>query len=521
MLNRDAAGDSPGTFPGVDLQAAVFDSCGAAIYVKDLDGRFLLVNKHVEQLFHVPKKQIEGKSDFEIFPKKVAEQLREHDRHVLEAGVSMDCEESVELADGPHVYVSIKFPIRNSLGTIVALGGISSDITERVANLASTNEMLRAETAERQRTELELKEREQHYRALIESTSDFVTILDAEGVVSYVSPSIEQVLGYTPAERHGMSTLQHIHPEDLPAVRKTLSEGIPIPDATATVEARFRHKDGSWRVMESIGRNLLHVPAIRGIVITSRDITEHKRVEAALRKSEAALIQSQGQLQRFTAGLLTAQEVERRRISRELHDDLNQRLAMLAVEVESLERDLPVSHGDVVDRLRTLRNRIGGLSDDVRRTAYQLHPSTLEHLGLVAALKACCSDLSAQDSIRAHFTHRHVPASLQPEVALCLYRVTQESLRNVAKHSGQREATVALTGSKTEIHLSIADKGVGFETAAARSRGGLGIVSMEERVRLNGGAVSIRSRPGAGTRIDVRIPISEENYDSPSSGDGG
>jgi PAS domain S-box-containing protein len=487
----------------VDLHAAVFDSCGAAIYVKDLQGRFLLVNRHVGQLFHLPKEQIEGKTGFDIFPKQVAEQLLENDRKVLEAGVSMDFEESVELADGPHVYVSIKFPIRDSSGTIVALGGIS------------------AETVARHRAELELKEREVHYRAVIESTSDFVTILNAEGVVSYVSPSIERVLGYSPAERLGMSTLQLIHPEDLPAVRKTLSEGIPIPDATATVEARFRHKDGSWRVMESIGKNLLHLPSVAGIVITSRDITEHKQVEAALRESEAALKRSQSQLQRFTAGLLTTQEDERRRISRELHDDLNQRLAMLAVEVESLERTRPGSYRDVADRLRTLRSRINGLSDDVRRTAYQLHPSTLEHLGLVAALKAYCSDLSAQDSIRAHFTHRHVPASLPPEIALCLYRVTQESLRNVAKHSGRAEATVTLTGSKNDIHLSITDKGVGFETDAARRMGGLGLVSIEERVRLAGGVVTIRSQPGSGTRINVRIPISEESYDSPSSGDGG
>jgi signal transduction histidine kinase len=209
----------------------------------------------------------------------------------------------------------------------------------------------------------------------------------------------------------------------------------------------------------------------------------------------------------LTANLFTTQEEERKRLARELHDDVNQRMAMLANEVNMLELGLPGSTDVVRNQLRSLRERVERLSDDLRRAAHQLHPSALEHFGLVAALESYCPDFSKLYPIQLKLTHRGVPKSIPFEVSLCLYRVAQECLHNVAKHSGAKEATLALRGNKEGLLLSVIDKGEGFDPDVVANHSGLGLVGIRERARLVGGSVSIDSRPGRGTRIDVRVPL--------------
>jgi signal transduction histidine kinase len=247
--------------------------------------------------------------------------------------------------------------------------------------------------------------------------------------------------------------------------------------------------------------------ALQGAVHAIRDITERKRSEAALRESEAALRRSREELRTLAAGLLTAQEEERRRLSRELHDDLNQKLAMLAVDLESLEQHLPLSPQAIRAQLGSLKCRVVELSDDLRRMASQLHPSVLEHLGLVVALKSYCEELSKRERIEARLTHHNVPTQLPLDTALCLYRVVQEGLRNVARHSSSPSVTVSLTATRGSIRLSITDLGVGFDPLSVKSRGGLGLISMEERVRLVRGHFAVHSQPGRGVRIEVRVPL--------------
>ena len=219
---------------------------------------------------------------------------------------------------------------------------------------------------------------------------------------------------------------------------------------------------------------------------------------------DVALERTREELQALTANLINVQDDERRRLSRELHDHLNQRLAMLEVEVQGVEQRSPDSL--LRDQLRSVRNQVAELSDDVRRVAYRLHPSSLDHLGLAIALRSYCAEFSRREAIRVKFAHRNVPQPLPQEIASCLYRVTEEALRNVAKHGRTKLATVMVAGGDGLIHLSIRDFGVGFDMAANHKRAGLGIISMEERVRLVGGHLSVRSKAGEGTRIEVRVP---------------
>ncbi len=243
----------------------------------------------------------------------------------------------------------------------------------------------------------------------------------------------------------------------------------------------------------------------------STDITERRLITERgleqLKDQETALRESQTQLRILTAGLLTSQEEEWSRIARELHDDLNQKLAFLVVEAERLDQRLAGAPNLVRSSLRSLRSRAVDLSESVRRMAHQLHPAVLDDLGLEQALRSYCAEFSRMAEIPVTFSCQGLPQSPPPDVALCLYRVAQEGLRNVAKHSRASDAQVELEGSEDAIRLSIADSGAGFDPDAAKHAGGLGIASMEERVRLVNGNMRIESEPDKGTRITVHVPL--------------
>jgi signal transduction histidine kinase len=205
--------------------------------------------------------------------------------------------------------------------------------------------------------------------------------------------------------------------------------------------------------------------------------------------------------------LIRAQEMERTRIARELHDDLNQRLALLSLEVDLLGRRPPSSTNEFRRRTHDLKSRIQMISTDIQRIAYQLHPSNLDLLGLAAALHRLCNEISDRQVLRVKFIHRNVPESLPKDVALCLFRIAQEALRNVIKHSGVQDARVELIVDSEAIRLCVADAGAGFDIESAKKNGGLGLISMQERLRLVGGEISIKSQPARGTQIDVQIPL--------------
>jgi two-component system CheB/CheR fusion protein len=211
-----------------------------------------------------------------------------------------------------------------------------------------------------------------------------------------------------------------------------------------------------------------------------------------------------GQWRGIASSLLLAQEDERRRLSHELHDELNQRLALLEVSMQHLEGQ---DEEDLRGGLQQLRKEVAGLSDDLRRIAYQLHPSILDDLGLVTAIQNYCAEFGQREGIQVRFTHRDIPAELPPTLALGLYRIVQEALRNVGKHSGAKRAAIALTRNGSKITLSVRDSGRGFDVATARLKGGLGLIGMQERVALLGGTLEISSAPGRGTELTATAPL--------------
>ena len=261
------------------------------------------------------------------------------------------------------------------------------------------------------------------------------------------------------------------------------------------------------------------------ILVLVEDITAQKRAErvlveeqqrlrrsvqigaTALHDSEAALLRTREELRALTAGLLNTQEEERRRVSRELHDDLSQKVAKLQFDVETLDQQLPPDLMDVKLPLLAIRDEIGTLANDLRRIAHQLHPATLDHLGLAAAVRTYSQEFSEREGLPVEFTARKVPARIPPEVASSLYRIVQEALRNVAKHAGKTSVEIRLTGGSKQLSLSIRDHGVGFDIHSAQHKSGLGLIGMQERVRLVRGEFSLEAQPGRGAAIMIRVPL--------------
>jgi signal transduction histidine kinase len=241
-------------------------------------------------------------------------------------------------------------------------------------------------------------------------------------------------------------------------------------------------------------------------------VNESLLAEVAERmQTEASLESSREALQKLALQLLRVQEDERRRISRDLHDDINQRLALLAMDIEAVERQLSFSSAHVGGAVRAIQDRVVELSDVVRHLAYQLHPSILDDLGLPIALQRLVDEFTARSHIQGSFGHKDIPSTIPQEIATCLYRVAQESLSNVARHAAASRVDVEMTRSQSGLTVTITDNGVGFDAAQPRhGPHGLGLLGMKERVALVHGDLQVVSAVGKGTTVQVVVLVPEE-----------
>jgi signal transduction histidine kinase len=226
-----------------------------------------------------------------------------------------------------------------------------------------------------------------------------------------------------------------------------------------------------------------------------------------------ALLRKRADEERFElmGRLINAQEEERHRIARELHDDFNQRIAVIAADLERLPQNVTQLPAEAKERLRDLGELVTEIGADVHTLSHSLHSSTLDTLGLVEALDSLCEDFTEQSDIRVEFSHERVPRPVSPEISLCLFRIVQEGLRNIRKHSGASEVEVRVESEDGGLHLSLRDNGAGFLLSESSKKVGLGLRSMEERVRLVSGRLQVQSAPGVGTQISAWIPLDGRN----------
>jgi signal transduction histidine kinase len=224
-----------------------------------------------------------------------------------------------------------------------------------------------------------------------------------------------------------------------------------------------------------------------------REVAVRTRAEEALSKANRRLIE--------------AHEEERTRIARELHDDVSQRVALLAMQLDRMSLNPPASVADLKQRLEEVGRQTSELGNDIQALSYRLHSSKLESQGLIATTDSFCRELSERHGVAIDVRSENVPINLPPEISLCLYRVAQEALQNATKHSGSRHVEVSLTGAGNAILLTVRDFGTGFDPKNGVEDRGLGLISMKERLNLVGGELSIDSQPKLGTSIHARVPL--------------
>jgi signal transduction histidine kinase len=260
------------------------------------------------------------------------------------------------------------------------------------------------------------------------------------------------------------------------------------------MEYRLRRADRDFRWLLGTGTpRFSPTGEFLGYMGSCIDISERKTAERVLEDLSGQLIR--------------AREDECARIARELHDDVIQRMTLMSFALEQLEQGVPDTNGNMAEQLTKLMKQTLEVSREIHRISHDLHPSKLVYLGLVASVKSLCDELQQVHQLRIEFTHDGVPVDLPQEMSLCLYRIAQECLNNVIKHSGARDATVNLLGTGDAIVLRVSDTGLGFDADSPVIKRGLGLVSMRERLRLVGGTISVESRPSQGTHVTGSVPL--------------
>lgn len=336
-------------------------------------------------------------------------------------------------------------------------------------------------------------ESESRFRIMADEAPVMIWMSGTDKLCTFFNQGWLDFTGRSIDDELGNAWASGVHPDDLtPCISRysaAFDDRVPF-----VMEYRLRRFDGNYRWIVDHG-----VPRFDpegtfcGYIGSCIDITDRKSSEEAL--------------QELGGRLITAQEEERTRIARELHDDLSQRMALAMIDLDLLTNDLQPPSPRVRKRLDDISRTINGLTSDIHGISHRLHPSKLDTLGLASAIKSLCAEFSNQHALQVRFSCQGMPEKVPPDVTLCIFRIAQEALRNVVKHSGVSEATIELSGHSDFLDLCISDSGAGFQVESLKTRSGLGLISVRERVRLVHGQLSIDSQPAKGTFIEVRIPL--------------
>jgi PAS domain S-box-containing protein len=345
--------------------------------------------------------------------------------------------------------------------------------------------------ARKRKSEASLRESEKRFRVMADTAPSMIWMCNKYGKVIFQSEKRVAFTGENPQSALGDGWTGSIHPDDLPNMLDANSHALHRQEGFSK-EYRLRRHDGVYRWMFDVASTRFDADgSFAGFIGSAIDVTDQKLAQEALEKVGGRLIE--------------AQERERSRIARELHDDICQRLALLSLELEQADANSDGSQGN--SQIDDIRKHCADIATDVQALSHELHSSKLDYLGVVAAVRSLCQELSKQQSVDIEFTNDNVSSHLPRETSLCLFRVAQEALHNAVKHSGVSRFAVHLRETANDVQLEVLDSGAGFEMEEVMEHAGLGLVSMKERTHLVNGTLSIESKPNGGTKIVARVPL--------------
>jgi PAS domain S-box-containing protein len=352
-----------------------------------------------------------------------------------------------------------------------------------------------------------LRDSEERFRVVADTAPVMIWRSGTDQLCDFFNKPWLDFRGRTMREEIGDGWTEGVHPEDLDRCLAVYTGAFALR-TPFRMEYRLRGLDGEYHWVLDTGVPRLGADGtFLGYIGSCIDITERRHAEETLRTNEAALRQSHSEIRDLAGRLITAQEEERARIARDLHDDVSQQLAAISIAIGECRRR-PEMQGNA--ELRTIltdaQRQTIALAEDIRLLSHDLHPRVLRHAGFVDALRSHCAEFARQQGIDVEIKANGDLATTEIETGLCLYRIAQEALRNIAKHAGACHVCVTVRQVDDEVELAVADDGKGFDLTKIREQGGgLGLRSIEERVRLVGGRLAIETSPSTGTRITVCV----------------
>jgi len=449
----------------------VFNASPIGIAVENLEGQPLFVNPALCQMLGFSDQELRSKHCVQFSPPEDAEkdwaffqQLRAGsiDRYQLEKRYFR--------RDGSMVWGRLSISVLNSSSPLII--AMVEEITDKKA----------AEEA--------LQAREDLLKIFVKNVPVGVAMLDRD--MRYLQVSDRWCADYSIDSSQVLGRSHYELFPDIPERWKEMHKRALAGETLRAEEDRWDRKGSTAWIRWELRPWRAPSGTVGGILIFAEDITHRKQMEEAISSISRKLIESQ--------------EQERARIGRELHDDINQRLALLAVELERLQDD----PSELRTHVQELRKQLIEISNDVQGLSHELHSSKLEYLGALRAMKGWCREFGERQGIQIEFKSFEANISLPREIGLCLFRVLQEALHNAAKYSGVKRIEVEVREDSSEIHLLVSDLGRGFDLETATQGRGLGLTSMQERVRLINGIIEIQSKPMGGTIVNVRVPLTSE-----------
>lgn len=466
---------------------AILDNAPALVYVKALDGRYLLINRHYEQIFGVDRRQVEGKTDHDLFSREMADTYRANDLQVAQSGQAIETEEAAPHADGPHTYISIKFPLYNTAGLPYATCGISTDINERKQaeqEIARLNRDLQRQVSELQ--------------TLLDILPVGVCVAhDPACLQMTINPAGARMLSVSTAENPSKSAA---HGEQLPF--KVLREGVEV----ATDDLPMQYAANHNTIIRDIEYDIRHHD---GTTVTLLEYASPLHDEQGqVRGSVGVFVDVTGMKQAELTERSLAEMRERNRLAQELHDTVAQTLGYLNLKI-GLTYNLLQSDdlAGTKANLQELKQVVSETYTDVREEIFYLRSHSLSDLSFMELLNRYVDKYRRFYHLEIQQIHETDPAQFEfpPEVTSQLVRTIQEALINIRKHAHVKTAIIRLGREGNWLRLSIEDEGQGFDPATIQEKtASFGLQIMRERVESVGGSLEIDTAPNQGTRIIIR-----------------